>query len=489
MEQTDEEKWEEELGDLVDQIKQGNKESASLFVDHYSHLMTRYARKYISSPAMAKHTAQSAFVAFLSHLDSIESGKADIYLRNTVHKNAISFLKSQWMKQEETEDDEKVEPIEETPLSADRKHALEEVYSRDESGMESNVVEVLDALPDKERTVVVLRYLEGFDYAEIAKMLRFDEDKAKALEASGKVNIQKHLSSASEDSFWKDKDVSSFLYLLQLTGRNLPHESDEQVLGDTAVMAVMEAQKDEVSEKKEELPEEYTPAARKNRKKWIIPLVIAAAAGAGIYYYVSSRPTIYQLQVIPVASGYDGYGTLTLNLDRSDTGNEVMNEVLRNATVTVSETDHVSNGDVVNYAISYNHDQTDSINYQIEGAEGSFTVDGLTELKDIDLFKGVTVEWSPNYEENYIDIVMKASSQNEAGIRVDYTPKAPDDNNQVTVSVSFDADALAAKGYKCAETTKVFDLGEAPDVFRDDRQACEEQDGSWDDNDHSCNAN
>lgn len=488
MEQTAEEKWNEGLSALVDQIKQGNKESASLFVNHYSHLMTRYARKYIASPAMAKHTAQSAFVAFLSHLDSIESDKADLYLRNTVRKNAVSFLKSQWVKQEELEDNIEIKSFEETPLSDEEKQALEEAYARDGNGMDSNVVEVLDTLSDKERTVIVLRYLEGFDDTEIARLLRFDEDKAKALEASGKGNIQKYLSSASENSFWKDKDVSSFLYLLQLTGSVLPRKADEKVLGDTAAMAVMEAQKDEDS-KKEELPEEYTPQVKKNRKKWIIPLVVAAAAGIGIYYYVSSRPTVYQLQVTPVTSGYDGYGTLTLNLDRSDTGNDVLNEVLRNAGITISETDHVSNGDVVNYSISYDQSQTESINCQIEGAEGSFTVEGLTELQDIDLFKGVSVEWSPNYEENYIDIVMKASGQNEAGIRVDYTPEALDDNNQVTVTASFDADALAAKGYKCAETTRIFDLGEAPDVFEDDKEVCEEQNGDWNDSEHSCGLN
>ena len=182
-------------------------------------------------------------------------------------------------------------------------------------------------------------------------------------------------------------------------------------------------------------------------------------------------------------SGVDGYGTariadeyvfedaaleaagLTEKMD-SDFDDEAMGTLQGVYTIEeavkyeVSPSENLSNGDVVTVTASINNESVEDFKIQFTGTEMKFTVEGLKEVEQIDLFQGVEVEF-----EGFAPYV-KATINSQNARQDVYVSFSIDKTENltmgdiVTVTAEYDEASLLQKGYIAMESTKEFTVDE-----------------------------
>lgn len=126
----------------------------------------------------------------------------------------------------------------------------------------------------------------------------------------------------------------------------------------------------------------------------------------------------------------------------------------------VSPSENLSNGDVVTVTASINNESVEDFKIQFTGSEKKFTVEGLKEVEQIDLFQGVEVEF-----EGFAPYVKATiNSQNaRQDIYVSFSIDKSENltmGDTVTVTAEYDEKGLLQKGYIAKESTKEFTVDE-----------------------------
>ena len=83
--------------------------------------------------------------------------------------------------------------------------------------MDSTIIDALERLPRQVRSVVLLRFVAGSDYSEVAKQLGIDREKARSLEMRGwrALQVDSSLASLHFDEqvyFWRHRSALSSKY-------------------------------------------------------------------------------------------------------------------------------------------------------------------------------------------------------------------------------------------------------------------------------------
>ena len=134
----------------------------NLAVDAYADNLFRFALKHLKNEMSAKDIVQETFEkVWLKHED-IDNAKAKSYLFTTAYHAIVD-----WVKKDGRNGDiesVKTEASSEAVVSFD----LQEVLN-----------EGLDKLPEIQKTVVLLRDYEGYNYSEIAEITNLSESKVK----------------------------------------------------------------------------------------------------------------------------------------------------------------------------------------------------------------------------------------------------------------------------------------------------------------------
>ena len=181
-------------------------------------------------------------------------------------------------------------------------------------------------------------------------------------------------------------------------------------------------------------------------------------------------------------SGVEGYGTARIaNTDaweesafeaagikeKLDADSEEVIEATQAAFVIeeavrfeISPTENLSNGDVVTVTAVVDNESVEGYKIAFIGDKKTFTVEGLKEVEQIDLFDGVTVEF-----EGFAPYV-KASINDKhtnSDIYVTYSLDRSENlamGDIVTVTAEYDEESLLQKGYMAEENTKEFVVDE-----------------------------
>ena len=181
-------------------------------------------------------------------------------------------------------------------------------------------------------------------------------------------------------------------------------------------------------------------------------------------------------------SGVDGYGTARITdkdaweeeafeaagiKEKLDADSEEVIEATQAAFVIeeavrfeISPTENLSNGDVVTVTAVLDNESVEDYKIAFIGDKKTFTVEGLKEVEQIDLFDGVTVEF-----EGFAPYV-KASINNKqtnSDIYVTYSLDRSENltmGDTVTVTAEYDEESLLQKGYMAEESTKEFVVDE-----------------------------
>jgi len=134
----------------------------NIAVDNYADNIYRFVIKHLKNVDVAKDVVQDTFAkVWVKHKD-ISAEKVKSYLFTTAYNTLIDVLR----KEKYTDE---VETI-------DKHFNQGEIKNLD---LQETLHNALDQLPDIQRTVILLRDYEGYDYAEIGKITDLKESQVK----------------------------------------------------------------------------------------------------------------------------------------------------------------------------------------------------------------------------------------------------------------------------------------------------------------------
>jgi len=131
-------------------------------VDEFSDNIYRFALKHLKNEMSAKDIVQETFTKVWIKHEEVAYEKVKSYLFTTAYHAIVDWVK----KEGRNGDFEKVEHTASTEFSIS--FDLQKVLN-----------EALDKLPEVQKTVILLRDYEGYNYAEIAEITNLNESQVK----------------------------------------------------------------------------------------------------------------------------------------------------------------------------------------------------------------------------------------------------------------------------------------------------------------------
>lgn len=169
---------EEDETRLVERAQQGDRQAFQELVENYQRKVYGVCIGMLKDPADSQDVSQEVFIKVYRYLDNFnfDSSFYTWLYRITVNK-CIDFIRKQKRKREVDYDDsiqrdDEVEGDDELLPSRLGIHP-DEVYGRKE--LREKMLEALETLTEKHRTILVLREVEGLSYSEMAEVLDISE--------------------------------------------------------------------------------------------------------------------------------------------------------------------------------------------------------------------------------------------------------------------------------------------------------------------------
>lgn len=151
------------------------REEYNIAVNAYSARLYRYMYKCLGNADDSKDLVQDAFEKLWQNLNKVEFESAKTWLFTTAHNSMINFVKKQ----------SRMNLYEELP---DRVSVRDDQFE-----MQQMVSTYVDQLPAIQKSVLLLRDLEGYDYREIGNILNLNESQVKVYLFRARLKIKNEL--------------------------------------------------------------------------------------------------------------------------------------------------------------------------------------------------------------------------------------------------------------------------------------------------------
>ena len=155
--------------DIFIGLKRRDEAALSVLFDTYYEKLYLFAEKYIYDSDKAHDIVQDVFLKIWENAERLElTSSIQHYLFASVRNGCLNYLKSLQIEDRNN-----------------RKYAEAYIESQnvdmvDDEELLARIRQVLDELPEKCREVCLLRFVEGYKYAEIAARLDMNENTVKA---------------------------------------------------------------------------------------------------------------------------------------------------------------------------------------------------------------------------------------------------------------------------------------------------------------------
>ncbi len=173
---------------LMLRLKRGDERAFKALFDKYKRRIVNYARRFVSSPERAEDAAQETFLRLYRSRESYEpKSKFRTYLYHIATNTCLNHVrKRDWLVREEANEESVTDRIVDTAF-AKPEDAL--------AGEELRVLveRALMALPEGQRTALVLLRFEDMSYEEIAAVMDASVPAVKSLLNRAKVELLKQL--------------------------------------------------------------------------------------------------------------------------------------------------------------------------------------------------------------------------------------------------------------------------------------------------------
>jgi len=145
-------------------------------VDLYADNIYRFILKHLKNEDAARDVVQDTFEKVWTKKDNVDGAKAKSYLFTTAYNRMIDVIR----KEKHQEDESKIDLYKsQGPLM--------------NMDLQDTLHNALDQLPEIQRTVILLRDYEGYDYAEIGNITNLKESQVKVYIFRGRKKLKQIL--------------------------------------------------------------------------------------------------------------------------------------------------------------------------------------------------------------------------------------------------------------------------------------------------------
>jgi RNA polymerase sigma-70 factor, ECF subfamily len=161
---------------LVERARAGSDEAFEELILRYRSLITRVARRYVSSLADAEDLAQDAFVRAYQKLAKLKPG---VPFKNWVIRITVNLCLDRLRKQKRHPEESASQMNQEDSTWLERRlgsHSKEEAKRKSEARDARELLrKVLPEIAPKDRAILQLLYGEGLDVSEVAELMGWTE--------------------------------------------------------------------------------------------------------------------------------------------------------------------------------------------------------------------------------------------------------------------------------------------------------------------------
>jgi RNA polymerase sigma-70 factor, ECF subfamily len=168
--------------DLVTEVKNGNRSAFSKLVQRHQKAIYRLALRFTRDHGTAEDIVQDTFVKAFQKLDSFEERSS---FKSWLFRIAINTAKNKLRGSENNDVD-----IEDVTIAVESQVEADFEYKE----IQSVIAEVVQQLPDRQRTALTLRVFEDMSFQEIAQIMECPYDTAKANFRHAVLKLKKVLS-------------------------------------------------------------------------------------------------------------------------------------------------------------------------------------------------------------------------------------------------------------------------------------------------------
>jgi RNA polymerase sigma-70 factor (ECF subfamily) len=145
-------------------------------VDSYSDALYRFILKHIKDEDAAKDIVQDTYEKVWRKVNEIECTNAKSYMFTAAHHTLIDYTRKVQKKGEYNE-------ASENSLSHNKQY----------TDIKQILNEALDKLPEIQKSVILLRDYEGYDYAEIGKITELTESQVKVYIFRARASLKNYI--------------------------------------------------------------------------------------------------------------------------------------------------------------------------------------------------------------------------------------------------------------------------------------------------------
>lgn len=140
------------------------KEDYNISVQELSGRVYRFALKMMRDESEAQDVVQDAFEKLWKNREKVEAAKAKAWLFTTAHNAMLNTIK----KKKRTQHVEEYDQWEPISSNEARKYEMKEILDM-----------CLKKLPELQRSIILLRDIEGYNYNDIGELLSLNESQVK----------------------------------------------------------------------------------------------------------------------------------------------------------------------------------------------------------------------------------------------------------------------------------------------------------------------
>lgn len=148
-------------------------------VDKHADGIYRFILHHIKDEDDAKDVVQDTFEKCWKNHQNVQFEKSKSYLFTTAHHTMIDRIRK----------NKRIEPLAE--------HHEEPSHQRQYTGLKEVLRDALDKLPEIQKSVIMLRDYEGYDYKEIGEITNLSESQVKVYIYRGRVALKEYIGSLS----------------------------------------------------------------------------------------------------------------------------------------------------------------------------------------------------------------------------------------------------------------------------------------------------
>jgi RNA polymerase sigma-70 factor (ECF subfamily) len=196
---------------LITRLRAGDEDAFATIVDGWSGTMLRVARSHVSTEASAQEVVQDTWLAVIKGLDQFE-GRSSLktwvfrILVNTAKTRGVREARSVPMSSvvDVTDDGPTVDPSRFRPADDQypqhwAPHGVPQRWEIDPAGellrgeVRTLVADALETLPERQRTVVLLRDVQGCESEEVCEILGLSPENQRVLLHRGRARVRQVL--------------------------------------------------------------------------------------------------------------------------------------------------------------------------------------------------------------------------------------------------------------------------------------------------------